>query len=764
MVLRFVHLCVLAVFTLSQCIAADGTVAGMATAAADVHQIIAHRGSSADRPENTLASTPRAIHVGATAVEVDIRATSDGQLVLLHDATLDRTTDGTGSVGDKTLSEVKALDAGSWFAPRYQETRIPTLSEALELCRKNVDVVLDLKEQGERYARAIAAAVRSHGGPRRTVVGVRTVEQAKRFRRLLPEARQLGLIPEPDGIEPFADAGVETIRLWPRWLQQDAELVRRVREAGAELHLNGSTGQPEETRLLLEHRPRSLSSDDPAALVKMLTTLAPAPDDKNAGGAPGEVVVRPQRIDDVLTNPNMGFADFHMGWHCEASDVTPQQCAERRDNNWPENYPDTAVTYFRWHWDELEPKRGEIDFGHVDRLIQASNITGQTLAFRVMAIRSGGVGIPSWLRDKVDGVEVDGTFWPDYRDPVFQREHRRFVHALGERYDDHPTVDHVDIGPVGCWGEWNTACVDRVRSLIEIYDPANDAERDEIAEAYKQVVTDYTDAFQVTPLVMLSIGSDRDPRMVDIIGHALKRGTGWRVDCWGDWGYFSDNWSHHESLYPAFMEEARKVYPQFDEVWKHAPVQLEVCGVMQQWKDRGWTADAPDGKVHKTFEFALDEHAAVLNAKRSAVPDEYVPAMNDLLRRNGYRYSVDRIRHPAALSPGGKLVLHSTWSNLGVTPSYTRRTLAYRLKSEDEIQVFESDADVRDWLPGSWAMKETFRLPADLPPGKYGLEVAILDRAGTNPETAPLPPLELAIEGRGKHGWYSLSHIEVETE
>jgi hypothetical protein len=332
---------------------------------------------------------------------------------------------------------------------------------------------------------------------------------------------------------------------------------------------------------------------------------------------PGIVEVHPQRIDDVLTNPNMGFADFHMGWHCESPTMTADQCAQMNERNWPKNYPATAVTYFRWFWDELSPQPGVINFDYIDQRIRASNLTGQTLAFRVMAIREGGVGIPSWLRAKVAGVEVGGTFWPDYRDPVFQREHRRFVQALAQRYNGHPAVDHIDIGPVGCWGEWNTACVEGEQSLIEIHKPASDAERDAIAAGYKQIITDYADAFTATPLVMLAVGADDDSRLIDIMGYALKRGTGWRVDCWGDWAYFSSKWSHHQTLYPKFMNNARRVYAQFDEVWKHAPIQLEVCGVMQQWKDKGWTADAPNGEVYKTFQFALDHHAAVLNAKRS---------------------------------------------------------------------------------------------------------------------------------------------------
>ena len=110
---------------------------------------------------------------------------------------------------------------------------------------------------------------------------------------------------------------------------------------------------------------------------------------------------------------------------------------------------------------------------------------------------------------------------------------------------------------------------------------------------------------------------------------------------------------------------------------------------------------------------------------------------------------------------GGTLKFSSTWSNLGRTPSYTRRQLAYRLSSDAGHHEMESDADVRTWLPGTWEMQESMQLPENLPPGKYRLEVAILDRAGAEPETGPLPPLQLGISGRGEDGWYALSQIEI---
>lgn len=254
-------------------------LAGVNSPAADelparlVKQIVAHRGSSADRPENTLASTRRAIEVGATAVEVDVRTTKDGVLVLSHDATLDHATNGTGKINDKTLAEIQQLDAGSKFDSKFASERVPTLAQVLTLCNDKIDVLLDLKESGDEYDRKVVETVKAHGDPKRIIVGARSVEQAKRFRKLLPQARQLGLIEKPDEIESYAAAGVEMIRLWPKWLT-DSSLVERVRKAGVKLHLNGTTGERDEISELLKHRPDSLSSDNPARLIATLAELS----------------------------------------------------------------------------------------------------------------------------------------------------------------------------------------------------------------------------------------------------------------------------------------------------------------------------------------------------------------------------------------------------------------------------------------------------------------------------------------------------------
>jgi glycerophosphoryl diester phosphodiesterase len=113
--------------------------------------VIAHRGDSAHRPENTLASFASALEVGAHLVELDIRLTRDGVPVIIHDATLDRTTTGTGPVREHTLSEVRALSAGypELFASAYASERVPTLAEVLGFLRGRARVMIEIKEEPE---------------------------------------------------------------------------------------------------------------------------------------------------------------------------------------------------------------------------------------------------------------------------------------------------------------------------------------------------------------------------------------------------------------------------------------------------------------------------------------------------------------------------------------------------------------------------------------------------------------------------------------
>ena len=123
--------------------------------------LVAHRGASTVCPENTMPAFERAIALGADAIELDVQSTCDGHLVVVHDLLLDRTTNGHGPVFATELAEIRTLDAGSWFAPEFAGTRVPTLHEVLAL--DGVAFELELKGYGEAYVDAVLDAVHRAG-------------------------------------------------------------------------------------------------------------------------------------------------------------------------------------------------------------------------------------------------------------------------------------------------------------------------------------------------------------------------------------------------------------------------------------------------------------------------------------------------------------------------------------------------------------------------------------------------------------------------
>ena len=139
--------------------------AGISKIAMPGRGICAHRGASATHPENTLAAFQEAIRLGVHQIEFDVALTKDARLILMHDATVDRTTDGHGKVSDLTLAQIKRLDAGSWKQAHFADQRVPTLDEAISIMPRNVWLNVHLKggaELGAAVAREIVEQGRQH--------------------------------------------------------------------------------------------------------------------------------------------------------------------------------------------------------------------------------------------------------------------------------------------------------------------------------------------------------------------------------------------------------------------------------------------------------------------------------------------------------------------------------------------------------------------------------------------------------------------------
>jgi glycerophosphoryl diester phosphodiesterase len=123
--------------------------------------IFAHRGCSAVAPENTMSAFRKAIEVGADGVELDVQRSRDGKIVVIHDETVNRTTNGSGWVGNLTLAEMKSLDSGSWFSPIFADESIPTLAEVLTLLEStSMWINIELKNNTLPYVHIEAQVVR----------------------------------------------------------------------------------------------------------------------------------------------------------------------------------------------------------------------------------------------------------------------------------------------------------------------------------------------------------------------------------------------------------------------------------------------------------------------------------------------------------------------------------------------------------------------------------------------------------------------------
>ena len=159
---------------------------------------IAHRGASGNglAPENTLAACEKAIQIGVDMIEIDVHLTRDGQVVVLHDPAIDRTTDRTGLVADLYSDEVYQADAGSWFGTDFVGERVPLLEDVLDLARHRAVVLIEIKADfiTERVLRVIETA----GAVEQVVLqsfNPDTVERVNLLAPTLPTALLIGQLP-----------------------------------------------------------------------------------------------------------------------------------------------------------------------------------------------------------------------------------------------------------------------------------------------------------------------------------------------------------------------------------------------------------------------------------------------------------------------------------------------------------------------------------------------------------------------------------------
>jgi glycerophosphoryl diester phosphodiesterase len=243
--------------------------------------IFAHRGACAHAPENTLASFQLAIQHNAPAIELDTKLTADGEVVVIHDQTVDRTTDGTGTVRHLPLAAIRELDAGAKFNPMYKGERIPTLSEVFEAVGKKLFINVEITNYASPFDALpvkVGELVKQHGLQDRVLFSSFFGLSLRRAHRIVPEV-PLGLLAFPGfkgslarsflgELTPYQAIHPEAGDVTPR-------LIKRFHRANRRIHTY-TVNEPELMQRLFTWGIDGIFTDDPLLALKVLSESTPS--------------------------------------------------------------------------------------------------------------------------------------------------------------------------------------------------------------------------------------------------------------------------------------------------------------------------------------------------------------------------------------------------------------------------------------------------------------------------------------------------------
>lgn len=237
--------------------------------------ICAHRGAMATHPENTLPAFREAIRLGCHMIELDVCLSKDSQLIVIHDHTADRTTDGKGKVAELTLAELKTLDAGIKKGKAFQRTRIPTLAEALEAMPENIWLNVHLKggaALGAAVAREVARQRRQHQAF--LACGIAAARGARKAVPGILICNMQGQSIKWPYVRATIAARCRFIQLYGRSVPP-ADMVAELKKHG--VAINYFPGTPHTVRKLLEAGVEFPLVDDPATCLKLAAQLGIQP-------------------------------------------------------------------------------------------------------------------------------------------------------------------------------------------------------------------------------------------------------------------------------------------------------------------------------------------------------------------------------------------------------------------------------------------------------------------------------------------------------
>lgn len=236
--------------------------------------IFAHRGASAHAPENTLAAFELALAQGADAIELDVKLSSDGQVVVHHDATVDRTTNGHGRVKDLPLAELRSLDAGNSFSDQFRGEKIPTLDDVFDAVGRRTFINVELTNYttpGDHLVETVCMLVKKHKLQKHILFSSFFASNLSKARSYLPEVPR-GLLASPGLLGTWARSFGFTFgkyqALHPYLNEMSQQQVARVHRLHRRVHVWTVNAEPD-MRRLFSWRVDGIFTDDPALAVRV---------------------------------------------------------------------------------------------------------------------------------------------------------------------------------------------------------------------------------------------------------------------------------------------------------------------------------------------------------------------------------------------------------------------------------------------------------------------------------------------------------------
>jgi glycerophosphoryl diester phosphodiesterase len=234
--------------------------------------VIAHRGAKGEAPENTLAAFRLGLEQGCDAIELDIHLSKDGEIIVIHDFTIDRTTNMKGVVNELTLLQLKQADAGCWFNSRFEGERIPTLEEVFDLVPPEVMINVEIKDSYDRMLEPTLVELMKRKNRVHNVVVSSFDHKSLMFLKLLLPEVKIGLLYEINPgshVNLATGLGVPVFSLHPNFKRINREDIREALHKGIEV-FPYTINDTSKMRQAIEYGASGIITDFPGKLREIL--------------------------------------------------------------------------------------------------------------------------------------------------------------------------------------------------------------------------------------------------------------------------------------------------------------------------------------------------------------------------------------------------------------------------------------------------------------------------------------------------------------